>query len=131
MTSDFRWKESYESLGDAIERLGEVLEMGKDDRGVVADATIQRFEFTFELLWKTFKRFLSREGIQVKTPRETLVACYQIGWIDDEELWLKMLEDRNETSHIYDKEKALEIYERIRHYHPKFQAAYQLLTRKI
>jgi nucleotidyltransferase substrate binding protein (TIGR01987 family) len=72
------WKESFEALGDALDRLEEALEISLDKNGIVIDATIQRFEFTFELFWKTLKKFMYREGIEVKTPRETLQTAYQL-----------------------------------------------------
>lgn len=71
------------------------------------------------------------EGIETKSPRETLKQAYQMKWIDDEQLWLNMLRDRNETSHIYDEEKALEIYKKIKAYHPILKTVYRLLKEKI
>lgn len=41
------------ALGDALNRLQEVLAMDPQEDSVVIDATIHRFEFTYELLWKT------------------------------------------------------------------------------
>lgn len=93
--TEFPWKESFESLGEALTRLEEVLAMPLDEKRIVLDATIQRFEFTFELFWKTLKRFLLVEGIETRSPRETLKKAYQIKWLDDEQLWLNMLHDRN------------------------------------
>ncbi|MBU0694088.1 MAG: nucleotidyltransferase substrate binding protein [Candidatus Omnitrophica bacterium] len=78
------------------------------------DGVIQRFEFTFELLWKSLKVFLKENGIEVRTPRESLKEAFRIGWIREEKVFLDMLEDRNKTSHIYDQETAQEIFERIK-----------------
>jgi len=116
---------------NAVKRLEEVLENPLDEKDIVVDATIQRFEFTFELFWKTLKRFLYLEGIETKSPRETLKKAYQSGWLKDEEFWLKMLHDRNLTSHIYDKEQALEIYERIKGYCSKIKETYLMLSQKL
>ena len=128
---DYSWQESFQHLGEAITRLGEVIEMPKDKHRVVLDATIQRFEFTIELFWKTLRRVLSTEGVVTRTPRETLQKAYQMNWIHDEQLWLRMIEDRNETSHIYDEEKANAICDRIRTYHPALKAAYQFLQTRL
>ena len=43
-------------FGQALNRLTEALELPKDD--VVRDASIQRFEFTFETAGKLFRRTL-------------------------------------------------------------------------
>ncbi len=78
------------------------------------DGVIQRFEFTFELFWKALKIFLEYNGIEVKTPRDSLKESFRINLFKDDEVFLDMLEDRNRTSHIYDRETAEEIFERIK-----------------
>ena len=76
---------------------------------LVMDGTIQRFEFTFELFWKTLRRFLQREGIDTASPKNTLRHAYRRGLLEREQLWLDMLEDRNRSSHVYNAEMAREI----------------------
>lgn len=122
------WQESFEALGDALERLEEALKTPLDKHGIVIDATIQRFEFTFELFWKTLKKFLLKEGVEAKTPRETLQTAYQLEWINDESIWLTMLNDRNETSHIYDEAMAKRIYKNIAGYLPLLKKTYSFLA---
>lgn len=118
---------SFPALGDALDRLKEILAMTPDEHRVVHDATIQRFEFTYELFWKTLKKFLEAEGMHPKTPKETLQAAYRLEWIDDENAWLQMLSDRNVTSHIYDQEGADLIFQRIHHHYKIMQEAYDRL----
>lgn len=124
------WKESFEALGDALNRLEEALEIPLDKHRIVIDASIQRFEFTFELFWKTLKKILRTEGIEATTPRETLQTAYQLKWIHHEKNWLNMLNDRNETSHIYDEAMATKIYQNIRIYLPLLKETYSLLSKK-
>jgi len=78
------------------------------------DGVIQRFEFTFELFWKTLKIFLAYKGIETRTPRDSLKEAFRINLIEDEKLFLNMLEDRNKTSHIYDESTADDIFIRIK-----------------
>ena len=111
--SEEKIQQSVTNLGRALTRLEEALNE-PDTNSLVIDGTIQRFEFVIELFWKAFKRILSREGIQVSTPRESIKQAYQVGWIEDEEAWLEMLRDRNETSHVYDEATARRIYESIK-----------------
>lgn len=107
-------------FNDAFSRLKEGALQAKDDLG--KDGVIQRFEFTFELLWKSLKVFLEYEGIECRTPRECLKSAFRIGIIEDEEAFLDMLEDRNKTSHIYDKEESEKIFQRIRNdYIPRIE----------
>lgn len=67
------------------------------------------------------------EGCEVHTPREALKKAYEARWIDDEEDWLQMLSDRNETSHLHDEKASLRIYESIRARFPIIERAYQRL----
>ena len=78
------------------------------------DGVIQRFEFTFELLWKTLRIFLKEQGVDVKTPKDCLKEAFRLGWLKEEQIFIQMLEDRNETSHVYEEKKAREIFARIK-----------------
>jgi nucleotidyltransferase substrate binding protein (TIGR01987 family) len=83
---------------------------------LVRDATIQRFEFTFEVVWKTLKLWLERQGHECGGPRPTLKKAFAEGLIptaEEADNWLRMLEDRNLTSHAYDQALAEEIHRRI------------------
>lgn len=101
----------------AVDRLKEILEVSPD-HSYIYDATIQRFEFTYELAWKLMKTFLEYKGLSdVRTPRDTFKEAFQAGIIDDGEGWIRMLIDRNITSHTYNEEDALEIYIRIKEQH--------------
>ena len=55
---------------NAFLRLKEAAEAAQDE--LEKDGTIQRFEFTFELMWKTLRIALQDSGINVKTPKESL-----------------------------------------------------------
>lgn len=103
---------ALEKLRDAQARLCEGIELAQDE--LDKDGVIQRFEFTFELLWKAAKVFLAHEGIEAQTPRESVKEAFRIGLIEDEELFLDMLEDRNRTPHIYSKKISEQIFERIK-----------------
>ena len=85
---------------------------------LAVDATIQRFEFALELFWKTCKRCLFLHGIETNSPRDTIIAAFQNHWISDQETWLQMLKDRNETSHVYDEMMAERIYSNVQQYLP-------------
>lgn len=99
-------------LDKALTRLDEILATPLDHIGRV-DAIIQRFEFCYELMWKSAKACLENQGIVVNSPRETLQKSYAMKWIDDEKLWLSMLDDRNMTSHTYHETTANDIVGRI------------------
>lgn len=91
------------SLNNALQRLKEaVLEFSKVGASdVVRDGLIQRFEFTYELTWKTTKEYLENLGILDKnSPRAVIKEAFAQKLILNEDIWLLMLRDRNMTSHL-------------------------------
>lgn len=105
-------KYSYEKLKNAFDKLDEGAKIADDE--LYKDGVIQRFEFTFELLWKTLKIYLENQGIIVRSPRESFKEAFKFNLIEDEKVFLDMLKDRNGTTHIYDKETAESIFNRIK-----------------
>lgn len=85
------------------------------------DATIQRFEFTFELAWKFLKDYFFEQGIELNYPKEVLQEAFNVNLINNEIIWIQMLKDRNMTSHTYDEKLADEIYIKIKSYVPELR----------
>ena len=102
---------------NALTRLREGTSQAEDELG--KDGVIQRFEFTFELLWKALRIVLENKGTFCKTPKDCLQTSFQKGLLEDEQPFLDMLEDRNKTSHIYDESESKKIYEKIKNGHIK------------
>lgn len=124
------WQDYFDFLGETIKRLGEVIrhpELEKND--YMQDATIQRFEFVIELFWKVLKKILAYEKVDANTPREVLSQAFQFGLIDDESMWLKMLDDRNNTSHVYKREDAERVFRNTKNYLPTLEETYAKLKK--
>lgn len=119
-------EQSFENLKRALRRLEEALQEDQEN-SLIVDGTIQRFEFTFEIYWKSLKRLLAWQGIEARTPRETLTQAFMVGWLDNEQAWLQMLKDRNTTSHAYDEEVALRILGHINQYFPEMKKTFEVL----
>lgn len=84
----------------------------------VRDGTIQRFEYTAELSWKTIREYLIEQGvININTPKSVMKEAFYANIIDDDAGWISILNDRNSTSHIYDENEADEIFNRIKNNH--------------
>ena len=107
-------KLQLENLENATERLKAALEYDPLELDIVMDAVIQRFEFTFETAWKSVKLAAKAVGYDCKSPKGCLKLAYRMGWIKDEERWLELLEARNLTSHTYDQETAMDVYETVK-----------------
>jgi nucleotidyltransferase substrate binding protein (TIGR01987 family) len=116
----------FEDLGRSLDRLAEALRVPANEP-LVIDGTIQRFEFTFELFWKVVRRLLARQGVEANSPKTVLQQAYRLGWLDDEQAWLQLLEDRNLTSHTYREALAREICSRIPAHHAAMREAVQKL----
>ena len=102
----------YESLKKAIDRLQEAINMDVNVEDVKIDAVIQRFEFTFELLWKTLKDYIEYVGIYSfeNSPKTVLKTAFKAGILSNEESYIDMLKARNSTTHLYDENIAKTIY---------------------
>ena len=100
-------KENYHH---AFMRLQAALRKDADADDMYLDATIQRFEFCFELAWKLMKAVLEYEGIEANSPRSCIREGWKQGLISNAEAWLEMMEKRNLSSHTYDENVAREIY---------------------
>lgn len=96
----------------ALNKLKEGITIARDE--LDKDGIIQRFEFCFELFWKTLKNFLKFSGIECDSPRSSIKEAFKTGIVEDDEIFLDMLEDRNLSSHIYDDKISQEIFERIK-----------------
>jgi nucleotidyltransferase substrate binding protein (TIGR01987 family) len=115
-------------LGDfqkAIYRLKEVFD--KKKTAITRDSAVKRFELCFDLAWKAVKTRAKNEGIECYSPKQCFKMAYQLGLIEEPELWLKILDDRNQTVHIYKEALAEEVYERVKHYLPAFEKLFQKL----
>ena len=105
-----RFIERKQDLTNATKRLKEALEQEETD--IVIDGVLHRYEFTFELAWKTLKDYLEYLGIPMNTgsPREVIKESFAHNLISDGETWIKMMLARNSLSHLYDEETSRQIY---------------------
>ena len=105
---------------DAVKALGTLKEiMDEKFSIIVRDAAIQRFEYTFEALWKFLKEYLKeKEGVVENTPKSVFRAIFSSGFLTEEETvkCLTMTDRRNETSHTYKEAVSEVIYENIPDY---------------
>ncbi len=109
-----RFEERKEDLKKAANKLNEALRGDASDLEI--DGILHRFEFTFELAWKTMKDCLEEQGIvgKIGSPREIIKEAFSAGLIDNGEVWIDMMLSRNELSHLYDEETSREIYDNIK-----------------
>ena len=109
-----RFEERKEDLKKATNKLNEALKEEVTDLEI--DGILHRFEFTFELAWKTMKDCLEDQGIvgKIGSPREIIKEAFAAGLIENGEIWMDMMILRNELSHLYDEEASREIFDDIK-----------------
>lgn len=101
---DIRWKQRFENFSRAFMLLREAVEMDFEKMdNMQKESFVQRFEFTFELAWKTLKDVMEYDGIIFETvsPKHVIRDAFQYKYINNIEIWLKMVDDRNLMSHTY------------------------------
>lgn len=106
-------------LRHALARLEEALARPED--AIVRDASIQRFEFTFEMAWRAIQIHARRHGLDCQSPRDCVRTAFRLGLIDRDSRWLAMVEDRNRTVHLYDEDSARKVFRALIDYAAMFR----------
>ena len=85
---------------------------------------IKAFEYTFELAWNTLRDLLRSQGNEsLLGSRDTLREAFRFVLIQDGESWMLMIQDRNLTSHTYNRATADAIAANVQnHYLSCFQS---------
>lgn len=123
-----RWKQRFENLNKAYLLFSEAVDSPRLTR-LEMEGLIQRFEYTWELSWKTLKDYLESQGIQTTYPRKVIKEAFHAGLILDGDLWMEMLENRNMISHLYDESTFFNTISAIRErYHPAIRMLVQRMT---
>ena len=119
--NDIRWKQRFGNFKKALDQLQKFIDKG-DLSSLESQGLVKAFEYTYELAWTTMKDFLEYRGqTEIYGSRDAIRKAYQLGLIDDGELWMDMLASRNKTSHSYNEETAQEICQAVfRDYYPAF-----------
>lgn len=110
-----RYEQRLKDFENAFIKLKEGTQKENPD-DLEIDGVLQRFEFTFELAWKTLKDYMEYQGFSNKigSPREIIQQAFKHGLIEDGETWIKMMLSRNALSHLYDENTSRKIYEEIK-----------------
>lgn len=110
-------EEKFSDLERALSVWKEALDAPFSDLN--RDASIQRFEFSFELLWKTVKIYLQKaEGIECNSPKSCFREIRAVFDLNEDEIeaCMSMAEDRNLSVHTYSEKMVNELYERLKGY---------------
>jgi nucleotidyltransferase substrate binding protein (TIGR01987 family) len=110
------------ALANLRRSLATPIQEPRDRSGIIKD-----FEMTYELSWKVLKKLLKTQGHETLGAKDVFTKAFQLGYIQDESAWFKMIEDRTQTSHVYDEAEAQTIVSRIK---DKFEALFVSLEKR-
>mgnify|MGYP001575611545 FL=1 len=116
-----------QQFNDALKRFEEVLQEEKTD--FIRDSAIKRFELVFDLAWKALKAFLEKRGVKCVSPRTCFREAYHQGLIEYDEIWMKMVDERNYTAHVYKEVLAERIYKELPEALSAFKKLAEALTK--
>ncbi len=97
------------------------------------DGTIQRFEYTFELCWKSIRKLLLELGRQdvSSSPKPLFRDAHSEGLIKNIDIWFKYIDARNRTSHTYNKKTADEVFNDIQDFAINSRALLEKLNERL
>jgi nucleotidyltransferase substrate binding protein (TIGR01987 family) len=82
------------------------------------DGAIQRFEYCYDLAWKTLKQYLERRGlVDLNSPKSVFTAAYAEKIIDDESIWSTIIIKRNLSVHTYNQKLADSLFSELSEYY--------------
>lgn len=126
-----RWLQRYENFNKAFIQLESVVLTNRPLSDLEKEGMIQRFEYTFELAWKTLKDYLDSQEVTASFPREVIKQSFHHELIDNGEVWMDMLEQRNLLAHTYNEKNFLLAIDLIKnHYFSEINKLHQLLSSK-
>ncbi|MEN3015369.1 MAG: nucleotidyltransferase substrate binding protein [bacterium] len=114
--SMFKWLKRLDNYEKALGQLkrGVIIYKQREINELEQQGLIQAFEYTFELSWNLMRDYLIFQGVSgISGSRDTIKNAFKFEIIEDDKLWLEMLEARNLTTHTYDEELAKEIVKKI------------------
>jgi nucleotidyltransferase substrate binding protein (TIGR01987 family) len=117
-TKDIRWIQRFNHFSKAFAQLKEAVELSEQRKlsKLEEQGLIQSFEYTHEMAWNTLRDFLGERGVKkMYGSKDATREAFKTGLIENGEVWMKMIESRNMTSHTYNEETATAIVSAIIH----------------
>jgi len=109
---DIRWLQRFQNYQKALAQLTQAVDLShqRELSKLEQQGLIQGFEYTHELAWNTLKDFLEARGAAaIFGSRDTTRAAFTAGLIDQGEVWMQMIQSRNQSTHTYNEEMMTQI----------------------
>ncbi|NPA68251.1 MAG: nucleotidyltransferase [Chlorobi bacterium] len=132
MDKETRWRQRFDNFTKAFLQFKDAYIKYDNLSELEKEGLIQRFEYNFELAWKTLKDFLEAKGIIAKFPREVIKEAYKNEIIDNGEIWMEMLDNRNLSVHTYDEDIFMSLTDKIaKEYYKAIEQVYLYLKKNV
>jgi nucleotidyltransferase substrate binding protein (TIGR01987 family) len=105
LDKDIRWLQRFDNYKRALKRLDTAAALAGEHplNDIEEQGLVKAFEFTFELAWNLMKDFLSMKGITgIIGSKDSVRHAFNQGLIADGQVWMDMIDSRNEAAHTYD-----------------------------
>lgn len=92
----------YDNFCRALHNLKEIESRQPPYDTITQTGMVSLFEICFEQSWKAMKEVLEYSGYsehRIGSPRAIIKMAYQAGMIQDEDVWVDALHDRNNVAH--------------------------------
>lgn len=133
-----RWVQRFQNFDGALVLMRIALELLDEDNDrldpevvrIMREGAIQRFEYTFELAWKTLKDYLEwrKVTLERKGPADVIKAAFDAGYIEEGQDWMDALDARNEMSHVYRQQAFERVLVELRaRFHARFEDLHEML----
>ena len=109
---DIRWLRRFQNYQNAFTQLTQAVDLSRQRAlsKLEQQGLIHGFEYTHELAWNTLKDFLEARGAAaIFGSRDTTRAAFTAGLIDQGEVWMQMIQSRNQSTHTYNEEMMTQI----------------------
>jgi nucleotidyltransferase substrate binding protein (TIGR01987 family) len=125
-----RFERIFNDFENSVKNLTTAVEKAKDDLEI--DGAIKRFEMCYELSWKVIKLYLENLGIICKNPRDCFKQAKINDLINDEIIWMEMIDTRNRLVHEYSSSFSREIFNEIKNkYNKILYELYETIKKRI
>jgi nucleotidyltransferase substrate binding protein (TIGR01987 family) len=135
LKDNIRWKQRFNNYISALRTVEEAIDLSKERSlsNLEKQGLIKGFEFTLELAWKMLKDYFEEEEVPIegiKGSKNIIRTAFKHELIEQGDVWMKMIEDRNKSSHAYDLETAeLLVKDIINLFYAEFKALAKRFTK--
>ena len=113
---DIRWTQRFSNYRKALAKLSAAVVNGDVDSysDLEKEGLVKRFEYTYELAWKTLQDLLREKGYpDIAGPTPVIQQAFQDGYIKNGKDWMNMKKSREITTHTYDEDAVNDIVKKI------------------